>query len=120
MSRRAAAGVLLFSVAFGLIACNDGPTTPTQVPTDGVPIALAAGGSACRPVITHPAGTIVGTAPASFPWSVDVRDDGLTYFTELFNNRVGITNTNTRTVTGFIQTGSLPTGIAFSPDGTRA
>jgi YVTN family beta-propeller protein len=51
------------------------------------------------------------------PWGVAVRDDGLTFFTELFNGGVGITSTKTRTVDGFIASGDIPTGIGFSPDG---
>jgi YVTN family beta-propeller protein len=54
------------------------------------------------------------------PWGVAVRDDGLAYFTELFNGGVGITSTRTRTVDGFIPTGQIPTGVAFSPDGGTA
>jgi YVTN family beta-propeller protein len=50
-------------------------------------------------------------------WGVAVRDDGLTYFTQLFENGVGITSTTTRTIDGFVMTGFIPTGIAFSPDG---
>jgi YVTN family beta-propeller protein len=51
---------------------------------------------------------------------VAVRDDGLAYFTEIVDARVGITNTSTQTVTGYISTGFLPTGVAFSPNGSRA
>jgi YVTN family beta-propeller protein len=48
---------------------------------------------------------------------VAVRDDGLAYFTQLFESGVGITSTLTRTIDGFIPTGFVPTGVAFSPDG---
>jgi YVTN family beta-propeller protein len=53
-------------------------------------------------------------------WGIAVRDDGLAYFTELFDGGVGITSTRTRTVDGFIPTGDIPTGVAFSPDGGTA
>jgi YVTN family beta-propeller protein len=56
--------------------------------------------------------------PAS--WGIAVRDDGLTYFTEPFSNGVGITSTGTRTIDGFIATGTDPIGAAFSPDGGTA
>ena len=116
------AGALLLGTAAVLASCNDGsPTAPNQAPVaPGTPASLAAGGNSCKEPKGHPAGTIIGTVPAPGPWAVAVRDDGLAYFTEIFNNGVGITNTTTRTITGFIPTGSLPTGIAFSPDGTRA
>lgn len=124
MRSRALAGALLFSTATVLSSCGDGVSTaPTQsespITTNGIPINLASG-NACNPPKEHPAGKIIETVPASFPWGVAVRDDGLSYFTELFNNQVGITNTFTRAIIGFIPTGALPTGIAFSPDGARA
>jgi YVTN family beta-propeller protein len=75
--------------------------------------------NACKPPKTHPVGKILGTVSAPSPWDVAVRDDGAAYFTELFNSGVGITSTVTRTISGFIPTGYLPTGISMSPDGTR-
>jgi len=56
--------------------------------------------------------------PAAF--GIAVRDDGLAYFTEVYNGGVGITSTQTRTVDGFIPTGAIPTGVAFSPSGATA
>jgi YVTN family beta-propeller protein len=44
----------------------------------------------------------------------------LTYFTEIDFGGLGITSTKTKTVNGFIPTGSIPTGVAFSPDGNTA
>jgi YVTN family beta-propeller protein len=74
----------------------------------------------CKPPKTHPVGSIIGTVDAPAPWGVAVRDDGLTYFTAVFQSQLGVTNTTTRTITGFINVGNIPTGVAFSPDGTRA
>jgi YVTN family beta-propeller protein len=121
MHSRVGSRVLLFGVTAMLASCNAGSTAPTGMESP----ALAAGAgqvspNACNPQKGHPAGTIVQTMAAPGPWGVAVRDDGLTYFTEIFNNQVGITNTFTRTISGTIPTGSLPTGIAFSPDGLRA
>jgi YVTN family beta-propeller protein/YD repeat-containing protein len=82
------------------------------------PVALAAKGASSSK--GHPGSKIVQSMPATNPWGVAVRDDGLTYFTDLSGNRVGITNTFTREITGYIPTGLLPTGITFSPDGLRA
>ncbi|HEX4599986.1 MAG TPA: beta-propeller fold lactonase family protein [Gemmatimonadales bacterium] len=59
----------------------------------------------------------VGTPPA---YGIAVREDGLSYFTELYNGGVGITTVQTRTVNGFIATGQIPTGVTFSPDGNTA
>lgn len=57
------------------------------------------------------------TVQVPAPWGVAVRDDGLAFFTQLASGGVGLTSTKTRKVDGFIATGSLPTGIVFSPDG---
>jgi YVTN family beta-propeller protein len=117
----ARSGVIGLVLCALVSACHDGggPTEPI-VPPNGTRIDLASPGSnACKPPKVHPAGKIIGTVSAPSPWDVAVRDDGAAYFTELFSNGVGITNTATRTISGFIPTGSLPTGIAMSPDGTR-
>ena len=117
--------VVTFGIAALVLAsCNDGPATGPDtpiVPTDGIPVSFAAGGNACTPPAkSHPGGKIIDSVAAPGPWAVAVRDDGLAYFTAIYSNSVGITNVKTRTISGFIPTGSLPTGIAFSPDGSRA
>lgn len=117
-------GPLSHAVAAGavvlLAACSqDRPTTSLDnLPPATGPL-LAASSNNCNGN-THPSGAIVdsvGTPPA---WAIAVRDDGLAYFTEAFSSGVGITSTRTRTLDGFIPTGSAPTGVAFSPDGSRA
>ena len=114
------AGVWASSAVIILASCTD-RGTPTESGSPAAnPISLAAGGNNCSQGKGHPAGTIVNTVPASFPWGVAVRDDGLSYFTQILDGGVGITSTTTQQVTGFIATGSLPTGVAFSPDGGRA
>lgn len=104
-----------------LAACDSGSTKENQAESavSATSIDMVQGGNSCGPKM-HPAGTILGTVTAPFPWGVAVRDDGLTYFTELLDNVVGITNTTTRQITGTIPTGTNPTGIAFSPDGALA
>jgi YVTN family beta-propeller protein len=122
MSSNAPARALVSAAVIVLAACSDtGSNAPMQEETSstGAPLYSASGSNGCGPK-AHPVGTILGTVTAPFPWGVAVRDDGLTYFTELFDGGVGITNTVTRQITGFIATGSLPTGIAFSPDGLRS
>jgi len=120
--RTTIAGLLLCCTAASLSACasdKSPPTAQSAFPpaTPGVSMANAA--PSCGPN-THPSGLLIDnvTTPAAF--GVAVREDGLTYFTELFNGGVGITNTQTRTVDGFIPTGSTPIGLAFSPDGNTA
>ena len=120
--RTTIAGLLLCCTAASLSACasdKSPPTAQSAFPpaTPGVSMATAA--PSCGPN-THPSGLLIDnvTTPAAF--GVAVREDGLTYFTELFNGGVGITNTQTRTVDGFIPTGSTPIGLAFSPDGNTA
>ena len=119
---RSALPLRFFTLMIAVLAgCSTDSTQPGEVsPADGVPISLAAGGNGCNPTPGHPVGTIIGKVVAPNPWAVAVRDDGLAYFTEIYSNAVGVTNTTTRTITGTIPSGSLPTGIAFSPDGTRA
>jgi len=120
MRCRALAAAAILGATTILSSCQNGTSTaPSQPEPTSTPVSLAAGSQACVPK-EHPAGKIIEIATVPAPWDVAVRDDGLTYFTEIFNNGVGITNTATRTVTGFIPTGATPTGIAFSPDGLRA
>jgi YVTN family beta-propeller protein len=102
----ARAGVLLCGLVTLLAAC--GGDTPTST-ADQSPVEAR----------VHPRG-VVDKVDAPLPWGVAVRDDGLTFFTELSSGGVGITSTRTRTVDGFIPTGLTPTGIAFSPDGNTA
>jgi YVTN family beta-propeller protein len=106
MRRAAPAGVLLCGLVSLLAAC--GGDMPTSIADQ--PLAESK---------VHPRG-VVDRVEAPSPWGVAVRDDGLAFFTELAHGGVGITNTKTRTVDGFIPTGLTPTGIAFSPDGNTA
>lgn len=115
MRRAASAGFLWCGMtALVLTACADDAPDVAAPASTGTP-ALASSNTCNQP--THPAGTILGTVETSSPWGVAVRDDGLTYFTQLFDNGVGITSTRTRTLEGFLPTGAIPTGVAFSPDG---
>jgi YVTN family beta-propeller protein len=120
MRRAALAGVLLCGLASLIAGCEgDSPTgSDDGWPVQSPGVALATTSSSCG-TPSHP-GSIVDKVDAPTPWGVAVRDDGLAYFTELFQNGVGITSTKTRTVDGFIATGPIPTGIVFSPDGNTA
>jgi YVTN family beta-propeller protein len=64
----------------------------------------------------HPQG-IVDRVEVVTPWGVAVRDDGLTYFSQLALGGVARTSTRTRALDGFVATGLAPTGIVLSPDG---
>jgi len=122
MRRAAPAGVLLCGVTSLLIACAEDAPTAASAAAGSTALAAATSGNgngSCNQP-SHPAGTIIDTVPSPVAWGVAVRDDGLAYFTELFNGGVGITSTKTRTVDGFIPTGDIPTGVAFSPDGATA
>lgn len=119
MRRASRAGAHLCGLVALLASCdNDTTGTDRGWPAQSPGFALAAAASSCdnpgRP------GSIVDKVTASSPWGVAVRDDGLAYFTQLSDGGVGITSTKTRTVDGFIPTGPTPTGIVFSPDGSRA
>jgi YVTN family beta-propeller protein len=120
MRRTTITGLLLSCSAASFWACasDKSPPTAQSFPpaTPGVRMSVAA--PTCEPT-THPNGVIdTITTPPSF--GIAVREDGLAYFTELFNGGVGITSTQTRTVDGFIPTGNTPTGLDFSPDGNTA
>jgi YVTN family beta-propeller protein len=108
----------MLGAAVVLAACSD-TSTGNQTSASFSQVAQGNGNS-CKPPKTHPVGTILGTVDAPSPYGVAVRDDGLVYFTAAFSAALGITNTATRTITGFIAVGSIPTGVAFSPDGLRA
>lgn len=120
MRRAPLAGVLLCGLASILAACQGDTPTDDGWPVQSPGVALATTSSSCGGPPTHPGGSIVDKVDAPSPWGVAVREDGVAYFTELFADGVGITNTKTRTIDGFIPTGPVPTGIAFSPDGNRA
>jgi len=119
MRRIAHAGALLSTLAL-VHGCNSDSTTGAT-PGGSSPIdAAVASSQSCPPQPSHPSGSILDKVTAPSPWGVAVRDDGLAYFTELNDGGVGITSTKTRTIDGFIPTGSFPTGIGFSPDGGTA
>lgn len=107
------AGTRRFSLALAtfLGACDPG-TSPDLDATRG--------GNGDAPPRGAPFGKVIDVITATSPWGVAVRDDGLTYITDLQNARVAVGSTKTRSITGYIPTGLLPTDVAISPDGTRA
>jgi YVTN family beta-propeller protein len=122
MRGRTAGSVVSFGLLTILAACHDAESTAplkSDSPAAQPPVSFATG-NGCSGGGTHPTGSIIESISAQNPWAVDVLDDGTTYFSEAYNNRVGVTNTFTRTISGYVPTGSIPTGVAFSPDGTRA
>src|SRR5213593_3581753 len=121
MLRTPMAALLAAGVVAVLAACNADKSTLTarSEPLFPPPVAADAMGPTCGPP-THPGGLLIDRVDTPAAFGIAVRDDGLTYFTELFNGGVGITSTQTRTVDGFIPTGDIPTGLAFSPDGGTA
>jgi YVTN family beta-propeller protein len=119
MRRAAPAGVLLCSLVSALVGC--GSDTPTSSSPASNEYALApASSQSCTPK-TKP-GKIVDKVVTPPAWGIAVRDDGLAYFAEPFDDAVGITSTTSRTIMGTIPTGpgSHPLGLAFSPDGSTA
>jgi YVTN family beta-propeller protein len=116
MRPAARTSVLLCSFASIVLGCTDSPTAVSE--SSNTPSFAATTSSACEPK-THP-GKIVDKVNTPATWGIAVRDDGLAYFTEPFDNGLGITSTGTRTVNGFIATGIDPIGAAFSPDGGTA
>jgi YVTN family beta-propeller protein len=123
MRRSVPVGAVLSASLCLLAACSgDAPTTESpRTPSLAVTSTSGSGsGNGCGQGAGRPSGTILDTVTVPTPWGVAVRDDGLAYFTELFNSAVGITSTRTRTVDGTVPVGNIPTGIAFSPDGGTA
>lgn len=118
MRRIASAGVIVCAL-MSLVGCSDETATPTgetgEAPSSP---ALATTTGTCTPP-GHP-GSIVDKVDAPTPWGVAVREDGIAWFTEVYNDAVGFTSTKTRTVDGAVPSGPIPTGIAFSPDGATA
>jgi YVTN family beta-propeller protein len=120
MRKQLLISIAVGSVTFAIVACNNDTPTSTRRPGLQSNDITAASGNACVPNPGGRPGRIVDTVTTPSPWGVAVRDDGLTYFTEVFNGGVGVTSTRTRTIDAFIATGQIPTGIAFSPDGSTA
>ena len=120
MRRAIFPGALLCSLAVVLVGCSDdAPTSISETPTSISEITPHAEFAAVRGPKSRP-GMIVEKVMTPAAWGVAVRDDGLAYFTEIFNGGVGVTRTKSRTVENFIPTGELPIGAAFSPDGGTA
>ena len=113
---------IALAAVVSLLACTQ--DQPTNQADDALPSGplpqLASSANSCPTTPTHPGGTIVDQVTTPGAWGIAVRDDGLAYFTAVFIGGVGITSTKTKTFDGFIPTGSVPTGIAFSPDGAKA
>lgn len=117
---RSADAVVCLGVCL-IAACSaDAPTAASPSASFATTSTQSSGSGGSCGQAGHPSGTILDTVQVPLPWGVAVRDDGLAYFTELLNASVGITSTKTRTVTGTIPVGQVPTGIAFSPDGGTA
>ncbi|HEX4628770.1 MAG TPA: hypothetical protein VH137_08270 [Gemmatimonadales bacterium] len=111
------------SVVVLLASCASDAKSPTATSSPAWPgpaaDIMAASGPSCQPN-THPSGLVLDSVATPPSYGIAVREDGLSYFTELYNGGVGITSVQTRTVNGFIATGQIPTGVAFSPDGNTA
>ncbi len=123
MQRSAIPGLVLCSAAVLLASCGSDVASTSQprpaVPPLSTDVTTMSSGQSCNQP-THPSALIIDSVTTPAAYGIAVREDGLTYFTELFNGGVGITSTQTRTVDGFIPTGNIPTGVAFSPDGGTA
>ncbi len=107
------------AVALAALGCSQDRPTEQVSTLPPASIALSTSSNSCQQN-THPSGTIIDKITTPPAWAMAVRDDGLAYFTEAFNAGVGITSTKTKTLDGFIPTGQVPTGVAFSPDGGTA
>ena len=118
--RRLFVGLAAGAVASLLAACNHDAPTSARRPGAFARDVGTTDNAACVPNPPGRPSGVLDTVTVPTPWGVAVRDDGLAYFTELYNNGVGITSTRTRTLDGYIATGYIPAGIAFSPDGATA
>lgn len=120
MSKQLLTSIVVGGFTFVILACNNDAPTSNRSPAGRSNDITTATANACVPNPPGRPGRIFDTVTVPSPWGVAVRDDGLTFFTEPFNSGVGVTSTRTRTVNAFIPTGPIPTGIAFSPDGSTA
>lgn len=118
--RRALVGLAAGTVASLLAACAHDAPTSARRPGAFAGDVTSSSNAACVPTPPGRPSGVLDTVTAPTPWGVAVRDDGLAYFTEVYNGGVGITSTRTRTLDGYIATGYIPTGIDFSPDGATA
>src|SRR2546427_9054507 len=110
MRRTPAAGMIMCALLSVLASCSE--ETPTEA-TQGSPTLAATAAPSCNPH-GHP-GKIVDNVTAPSPWGVTVRDAGLAWFTEVFDNAIGFTSTRTRKLAGSGPSGPIPTGIVSSP-----
>ena len=115
--RRNTLAVLLCGAGVVLWSCGSDADPPTF--PDRPRMVLSIDGPACGPP-THPSGESIENVTTRPAWGIAVRDDGLVYFTQPWDGGVGITTTQSRVVEGFIPTGSIPSGLDFSPDGATA
>lgn len=116
MKRRPLSHALTISAGILLACSQDQSTNELELIPPPGGVMLATSSNMCGPN-THPGGTIIDKVTTPPAWAIAVRDDGLAYFAEPFDGGVGITSTRTRSVDGFIATGAVPTGVAFSADG---
>jgi YVTN family beta-propeller protein len=117
MRRTAPAGMIVCALLSVLTSCSE--DTPTEATRGSPALATTATSTASCTQPGHP-GTIVDKVTAPSPWGVAVREDGIAWFTEVYNDAIGFTSTKTRTLDGSVASGPVPTGIAFSPDGGTA
>jgi YVTN family beta-propeller protein len=117
MRRAIPPGVLVCSLVVALLSCSDDAPTSVSDPEVSAPAEpsyVPSTGPKTRP------GMIVEKVTTPPGWGVAVRDDGLAYFAQPFEDGVGVTRTKTRVVERFIATGDQPINVAFSPDGGTA
>ena len=107
--RKASFYIATLALGAVLAACSDSTTAP---------VSSAADVSAS---VSHPNGNVGGQLPLDGdPWGVDVSSSGVVYVTQLFTNQVAVSSISSQTIAAEIGVGSIPTAVAFAPDGKTA
>ena len=103
---------VMVALAVTVTACSD-PTSAPQSSSATDPLVSAA--------VSHPNGNVGGQLPLNgSPWGVDVSISGVVYVTQLFTNQVAVSSIRAQTISAEIGVGSIPTAVAFAPDGRTA
>jgi YVTN family beta-propeller protein len=72
-------------------------------------------------VFGRPEGLIEGTATLGLrPFGVAVSREGVVYVTQLDAGTMSVTDVRSRSITGSVPVGSIPTGVTFAADGLTA
>ena len=126
-----ASGNTLKDIPLSFVTAGESPMTVSE---DGLVTGVAPGAGVVQvkagdktvdsvdvDVFGHPDGLVLGSATLSMrPFGAAVSRQGVVFVTQLDANQMSITDVRSRSITGAIEVGSIPTGVTFSADGKTA